>query len=380
MRLIGFFEKENIARRFSHFLEKEKIENSIEIINDPKSKKDIFNIWVSNEDLFAKAEQYYEEFKQDPENVKYDSLIIEHAINEQDKKDSESIISDPAIIRKQHPFRVTLFFVFICVAIFLLDLFQSQSILKKYDLKDEIIFSPVQNAFLYDVPKIRSQIDDVIIRYGLKTQKDLQDPSPAVKEELQKIEKEPTWIGFYEIILQKLQNHKNEIKPLLFEKISEGQVWRLFTPVLLHAGFLHIIFNMIWFWYLGKQIEPRLGALRYLLLIIIVAIVSNTFQYLMGGPYFLGLSGVITGMFGYVFIRQKIAPWEGYTIPNILFYFFAIYIFMLALLDLSSFLFQIFKPELNFNPGIANTAHIVGAVTGMILAKIPFFSWGKNER
>ena len=45
----------------------------------------------------------------------------------------------------------------------------------------------------------------------------------------------------------------------------------------------------------------------------------------MGGPYFLGFSGIITGMIGYILVRQKIAPWEGYNIPNAVFYFIGIF-------------------------------------------------------
>ena len=41
----------------------------------------------------------------------------------------------------------------------------------------------------------------------------------------------------------------------LFEKIRQGELWRLFTPCILHRDFLHILFNMIWVWILVKQIE-----------------------------------------------------------------------------------------------------------------------------
>jgi len=125
--------------------------------------------------------------------------------------------------------------------------------------------------------------------------------------------------------------------------------------------------------------EPRLRFVRYVLFIVIVAIISNTAQYLMGGPYFLGFSGIITGMVGYIYVRQKIAPWEGYNVPNAVFYFIAIFILAMFFLQLVSFIMQIFKPKLGFAPGIANTAHIVGALTGIVLAKIPFFTWRTSE-
>jgi GlpG protein len=47
------------------------------------------------------------------------------------------------------------------------------------------------------------------------------------------------------------------------------------------------------------------------------------------------------------------------------------------ILQFISFLIQIYKPSIAFSPAIANSAHISGAIFGMILAKMPFFSWEK---
>jgi membrane associated rhomboid family serine protease len=177
----------------------------------------------------------------------------------------------------------------------------------------------------------------------------------------------PYWEGIYNQLL----SHHFWAAPL-FVQIREGQVWRLITPIFLHANLLHILFNMLWLWSLGKPVEERLGIPRYLLLMGMVGLGSNVAQYLMSGPLFMGYSGVIAGLAGFIYVRQKEAPWEGYPIHPSTFIFLAIFIFGLAILQAVAF-FIAFFGWANLNISIANTAHIVGALMGMALAKLKVF-------
>jgi GlpG protein len=88
-------------------------------------------------------------------------------------------------------------------------------------------------------------------------------------------------------------------------EILHGQIWRLVTPAFLHAGLIHILFNMLWLKDLGSLIESRLGSLQLLLMVLGLAIFSNLVQYFWAGPSFLGMSGVVYGLFGYIWIRGR---------------------------------------------------------------------------
>jgi len=99
-------------------------------------------------------------------------------------------------------------------------------------------------------------------------------------------------------------------------EIREGQVWRLFTPMFIHYGIMHILFNMLWLKDLGGVIESREGPLRLGLLVFVIAALSNAGQYLATGPSFGGMSGVVFGLLGYVWMRGKFDPRSGYHVEK----------------------------------------------------------------
>ena len=104
-------------------------------------------------------------------------------------------------------------------------------------------------------------------------------------------------------------------------EIRSGEIWRLFTPMFIHFGIMHILFNMLWLRDLGSMIEARESSLRLLLLVLITAVGSNLAQYLIsipafpalsgGAPNFGGMSGVVYGLLGYLWMRGKFDPASG---------------------------------------------------------------------
>lgn len=84
----------------------------------------------------------------------------------------------------------------------------------------------------------------------------------------------------------------------LLSALNAGEWWRLATPVLLHFGLAHLLFNLSIVFEFGRRVEQAVGGTRTLALLLVSASVSNVLQYLSSGPLFGGLSGVACGLFG----------------------------------------------------------------------------------
>lgn len=94
-----------------------------------------------------------------------------------------------------------------------------------------------------------------------------------------------------------------------WQDILNGQVWRLITPIFIHFGVLHIFFNCMWIWDLGRAVEWTEGSGFYAIFIALTGVGSNAAQYaLTGSPFFGGLSGVLYALFGYVWMNGRFNP------------------------------------------------------------------------
>lgn len=152
-------------------------------------------------------------------------------------------------------------------------------------------------------------------------------------------------------------------------EVARGQIWRLVTPIFLHFGPLHLLFNMLMLRDLGSAVEIRRGSVRYLCLVLVLAAASNLGQYYFGSifkpeeqkvlklnPLFGGMSGVLYGLFGYVWMKSKLAPEMGlYMHSNTAFYMIAWFFFCMT-------------PALG---NVANMAHAVGLVLGVVIGAVP---------
>jgi GlpG protein len=159
-----------------------------------------------------------------------------------------------------------------------------------------------------------------------------------------------------------------DFSPWLAE-VRIGQVWRVVTPIFIHFGLLHLVFNLSMLYTVCRQIEARRGSWRYLLLVLLLAVVSNLAQYQFGhiqfeggrvipfvSPLFGGLSGVLYGLFGYVWMKARFEPeLRLYIDPTNIFILMAWFVLCWTGL---------------LGP-IANMAHTAGLVLGMVVGVLP---------
>ncbi len=133
---------------------------------------------------------------------------------------------------------------------------------------------------------------------------------------------------------------------------------RLIGPVFFHFSILHIAFNTMWWWQLGGDIEQRLGKFELLQLFLISGILSNVAQFLVSGPNFGGLSGVVYGVVGYVWWAGWLAPEKGLQLSRPIIGFLLFWL-LLGFVDM-------------LPVNVANTAHLVGLIVGCLLAWLKF--------
>ena len=94
-----------------------------------------------------------------------------------------------------------------------------------------------------------------------------------------------------------------------FGGMNDGQYWRLITPIFLHFGILHFIFNSLWLSMLGSRIEEVMGARHLMLIVVTTGVMSNAIQFWWSGASnFGGMSGVVYALLGYLWIANSIAP------------------------------------------------------------------------
>jgi len=147
----------------------------------------------------------------------------------------------------------------------------------------------------------------------------------------------------------------------LSEVFSKGEYWRFFTPTLLHFSVLHIVFNTLWIWEIGRKLERLLGSFFWSVGVLIIAVSSNVLQYKISGyPLFGGLSGVVYGLIGFAWLSPFLIKRWPIIINKPLMIFFVAWL-AVGYTPL---------PEMLGLGSIANTAHSIGLLTGLMLSVV----------
>ena len=82
----------------------------------------------------------------------------------------------------------------------------------------------------------------------------------------------------------------------LFLKYDPSQLWRLVTPIFVHIGWQHFLFNLLAIYIVGQLAEQIWGSWRFLLLYILSGIMGNVFTLLLTPD--VVAAGASTAIFG----------------------------------------------------------------------------------
>jgi membrane associated rhomboid family serine protease len=157
------------------------------------------------------------------------------------------------------------------------------------------------------------------------------------------------------VVLSVLRFQDRDLTMLLMSYDSWPQEpWRLLSSCLLHGDYLHLGFNLYWTYQLGRIVEPTFGLPKTIGILIFLALISSGGQWAFSGSA-VGLSGIVYGLFGLLWMLQRFAP--GYR---------AVVDAGLAKMFVAWFFFCIVATEFNWLH-VANHAHGFGALGGLLL-------------
>ena len=298
--MIGNLSGEEKARTFSDYLYVQGIENQIEADKDGS-----WAVWIHAEEELERARGLLASYRENPADPKFQSTS--RAANDlREQKRKEQVRYEKRMKQRQQLFRPLANYGFGPVTLVLMGI----------------------SVVVYVVSKFGNDLNDVL---GLF----ITDP------------RLPVPYGFRGLV--EMASRISNIKVILPE-IFHGQIWRLFTPIFIHFGFLHIFFNMLWLRDLGSMIEGRQRSWLLVVLVLVFAAISNLAQFLLYGPIFGGMSGVVYGLFGYIWIRGKCDPGSGlYLHPT----------------TVAMMIIWFFVCLIGFMGPVANVDHAAGLLAGM---------------
>ena len=158
-------------------------------------------------------------------------------------------------------------------------------------------------------------------------------------------------LATYSVLLYPLSD-ANSLVEVFSQLTSLSAALKTVAPMFLHFGELHLVFNMIWMWYFGKQLEEVLPAWFFISLVALISFISNTVQYLaIEYNNFGGMSGVIYGLAGYSWILTVFQSQRFKIINHNLFMFFVCSLVLM---------------ELFASSWIATAAHLGGLLSGLV--------------
>jgi membrane associated rhomboid family serine protease len=148
-------------------------------------------------------------------------------------------------------------------------------------------------------------------------------------------------------------------------KVMQGEVWRLLTCAFLHGGIWHLVFNMLFLWWFGREMEELYGSVEFLAFYLLAAVVASLAYVaawsagLQGGRA-LGASGAImavTVLFAFHYPRHVIY----------LFFVIPMPVWGFVVLIVAADFLNLFGRSAH---GIGQAAHLGGAAFGFVYYRL----------
>jgi len=170
-------------------------------------------------------------------------------------------------------------------------------------------------------------------------------------------------------------------KPLYLYMEFLPQLYTLFTSMFIHGGFLHIIGNMMVFFFVGMAFEQRIGWKKFLIIYLLTGVCGSITHSIINlgtehaGTVLIGASGAIFGIMGafaFSYPRDEVVMPIPLGIIMILRRIKVIYaVLIFAVMETVIVMLDVQDTTAHF-------AHIGGLVSGVILAAIIIKNKRKN--
>ena len=144
--------------------------------------------------------------------------------------------------------------------------------------------------------------------------------------------------------------------------VLSGRVWQLLTYNFCHGGLMHLLFNMLFLWWFGRELESMYGGGRFLRFYLVSGIGAGL-AFVAGAVFHgdprpaVGASGCVMGLlvlYAFHYPRRQVLFYG--IIPMEIRWLVGLYVLM----DLSGYM--------GGSSGIANAAHLGGAEYGAAYA------------
>lgn len=320
MRLLGTLTDESQAKTYAAYM----VTQGVSAIAEPINEGESWQIWIKEEDHLELARSEFKSFQENPQQPKYDNVLQQaQAVEQEEERKRREVQKNVFEMRGR---------------------WKSGGIALNRPLTLVLIGICIVVALLSGLGQLHVNKSFQVLQFR---------EAPAFGAEGSWVVPVGEW--------PKVSFH--------FASILQGQVWRLLTPIFLHFGIQHLIFNMLALFFLGSRTEDAIGALRYTLLIVVIGVGSNAAEALAptfgaslgsllnssidwgGGSNFGGMSGVIYGIFGFMRVDSFVNPKSKLRLST-----FNIAIFFGWLL------YCIFMAD-----GVANYAHVFGLIIGGLI-------------